>query len=70
MLCGPLPAEKNLFLVSLLCGRCGTGVREDRGSQGSAIDPGQCSVDGERFGQGRERKIECSGGEKVTQLQA
>lgn len=56
MLCGPLPAEKNLFLVSLPCVRCGTGVREDRGSQGSAIDPGKHSVDSERFGQRRERE--------------
>ena len=57
MLHGPPPAEKFLFLASLLCVRFGTGVRENRGSQGSAIDLGQLSVDGERFGLRGGRKI-------------
>lgn len=70
MLHGPLPAEKSQFLMTLLCVRCGTGVREDRASQGSAIDPGQLSVDSERFGHRIETKIEPSRREKLTKLQA
>lgn len=73
MLCGSVPAAKNLFLMSLLRVRHGIAAWADRRSRGSAIDSdpsfsGQQKVRAEE-GE-REKNIESNGGEKVTQLQA